>query len=122
VLFRSAEVGDYLSEGFRRTYDAALVSNVLHQEEWDSCVAILRRVHAALKPAGLIVVHAMFLDDRGVGPPWPALHNLVLLGQPGRAYSAAETFQMLTAAGYERAEAGPMSPFSAGSVVTAVRR
>lgn len=118
----TAEAGDYLQEGFRGTYDAALLSNVLHQEDWDSCVAILRRVHAALEPGGLVAVHATFLDDRDAGPPWPALHNLVLLGQRGRLYSTEETLQILAEAGFEGAEVDHMSPFSVGSIVTAVRR
>jgi hypothetical protein len=118
----TAEAGDYLHEGFRGTYDTALLSNVLHQEDWDSCVAILRRLHAALEPGGLLAVHGTFLDERGSESPWPALHNLVLLGQPGRVYSTEETLQMLAEAGFDGAEVDPMSPFSIGSVVTAVRR
>ena len=115
--------GDYHSDPFPTGFDTVLVSNVLHQEDWESCSAILQKAHAALEPDGLIVIHAMFLNERGDGPLWPALHNLLMLlvYRGGRAYSAEQTYRMLGEAGFEDAEVHRMSPFNAGSFVTARR-
>jgi ubiquinone/menaquinone biosynthesis C-methylase UbiE len=120
----STAAGDYHSDEFPRGYDIVLVSNTLHQEDWDSCRRILDQVYESLEPGGLVVVHAMFLNESGDGPVWPALHNLLMLlvYRGGRAYTAEQTFQMLTESGFENPELHRMSPFNAGSFVTATRR
>jgi hypothetical protein len=86
-------------------------------------VSILRKAYVALEPGGLMVVQAMFLNERGDGPVWPALHNLLMLlvYRGGRAYSVEQTFRMLAEAGFENPEHHRMSPFNAGSFVTATR-
>jgi 2-polyprenyl-3-methyl-5-hydroxy-6-metoxy-1,4-benzoquinol methylase len=119
----STAAGDYHSDSLPKGFDVGLISNVLHQEDWDSCHRILTEAHAALNPGGLVVVHAMFLNEQGDGPLWPSLHNLLMLlvYRGGRAYSAGQTFQMLTEAGFKRPELHRMSPFNAGSFVTAIR-
>jgi hypothetical protein len=65
----------------------------------------------------------MFLNEQGDGPVWPALHNLLMLlvYRGGRAYSVEQTFRMMEEAGFENPEHHRMSPFNAGSFVTAVR-
>jgi len=115
--------GSYHSDDFPTGFDAGLVSNTLHQEDWDTCVSILRKAHAALEPGGLMVVQAMFLNEQGDGPVWPALHNLLMLlvYRGGRAYSVEQTFRMLEEAGFTNPEHHRMSPFNAGSFVTALR-
>jgi 3-hydroxy-5-methyl-1-naphthoate 3-O-methyltransferase len=115
--------GDYHSGDFPGGFDTALVSNVLHQEDRASCARILSQAHTAVEPGGLGVVHAMFLNERGDGPVWPALHNLLMLlvYRGGRAYSVEETFRMLEGAGFAGPAHHRMSPFNAGSFVTATR-
>jgi 2-polyprenyl-3-methyl-5-hydroxy-6-metoxy-1,4-benzoquinol methylase len=115
--------GDYHSDHFPKGFDVVLVSNVLHQEDWESCRRILDQAHASLEPGGLVVVHAMFLNERGNGPVWPALHNLLMLlvYRGGRAYSVQQTYRMLTESEFEQAELHRMSLFNAGSFVTATR-
>jgi hypothetical protein len=115
--------GSYHEDDLPTGFDAALVSNTLHQEDWETCVSILRKAYVALEPGGLMVVQAMFLNERGDGPVWPALHNLLMLlvYRGGRAYSVEQTFRMLAEAGFENPEHHRMSPFNAGSFVTATR-
>ena len=115
--------GNYHSDDFPQGFDTVLVSNVLHQEDRDSCHRILSQSRAALEPGGLGVVHAMFLNERGDGPLWPALHNLLMLlvYRGGRAYSVEQTFEMLEQAGFQGPRHHRMSPFNAGSFVTAQR-
>lgn len=115
--------GDYRTDRFPGGFEAVLVSNTLHQEDWDSCRRILDRAYESVEPGGLAVVHAMFLNERGDGPVWPALHNLLMLliYRGGRAYSAEQTFRMLEQSGFEDPRLHRMSTFNAGSFVTARR-
>jgi ubiquinone/menaquinone biosynthesis C-methylase UbiE len=119
----STIAGDYHSDTFPGGFEVALISNVLHQEDRASCRRILEQAHAAVEPDGLVVIHAMFLNERGDGPLWPALHNLLMLlvYRGGRAYSVEQTYEMLREAGFEDPEVHRMSPFNAGSFVTARR-
>jgi cyclopropane fatty-acyl-phospholipid synthase-like methyltransferase len=119
----STMAGDYSSDDLPRGFQVALVSNVLHQEDWDSCRRILDQAYASVEPGGLLVVHAMFLNDRGDGPVWPALHNLLMLlvYRGGRAYSVEQTYRMLEESGFEQPQLHSMSLFNAGSFVTATR-
>jgi SAM-dependent methyltransferase len=119
----STTPGDYSSDDFPRGFQIALVSNVLHQEDWESCRRILDQAHESLDPGGLVVIHAMFLNERGDGPLWPALHNLLMLlvYRGGRAYTVEQTYRMLTESGFQQPELHRMSPFNAGSFVTATR-
>ena len=119
----STSPGDYHVDDFPGGFDMVLVSNTLHQEDWDACRTILEKAHAALEPGGQVVIQAMFLNERGDGPMWPALHNLLMLlvYRGGRAYSVEQTFQMLAEAGFRDPELHRMSTFNAGSFVTATR-
>ena len=119
----STVAGDYHSDDFPASFDVVLVSNTLHQEDRETCHRILSQAHSVIEPGGLGAVHAMFLNERGDGPLWPALHNLLMLlvYRGGRAYSAEETFRMMEEAGFANPVHHRMSPFNAGSFVTATR-
>ncbi|MGQ0830469.1 MAG: methyltransferase [Microthrixaceae bacterium] len=113
--------GDYHHDTPPSGFDTVLVSNTLHQEDDDTCVQILRKAYDAVDPGGTCVVHAMFLNEEGDGPLWPALHNLLMLlvYRGGRAYSVGQTKAQLAAAGFEDPQHHRMSFFNAGSYVTA---
>jgi len=115
--------GDYHADAFPPGHDAILISNTLHQEDWETCVAILRKAYDALPSSGLVVVQAMFLNESGDGPVWPALLNLLLLmiARGGRNYSVGQTFEMLRAAGFGDPEHHTTSVLNAASYVTATR-
>jgi SAM-dependent methyltransferase len=114
---------DYHTDDFPAGFDVVLVSNVLHQEDRDTCLDILRKARGALDSGGIVVIHAMFLNERGDGPLWPALHNLLMLlvYRGGRAYSVGETIDLLVEAGFAGPEHHRMSPFNAGSFIVARR-
>jgi SAM-dependent methyltransferase len=113
--------GDYHDEAFPDGFDAVLISNVLHQEDRSSCLDILAKSRASLTRGGLVIVQGMFLNDRGDGPLWPALLNLLMLLMypSGRAWSTAETVDMLKEAGFEDIRPHGMSTFNAEAFVTA---
>lgn len=115
--------GDYHTDEFPTGHDAILISNTLHQEDWETCVSILSKAHDALPPGGLVILQAMFLGERGDNPLWPALHNLLMLlvYRGGRAYSVGQTYRMLEEAGFSDPQHHTMSVFNAGSYVVAAR-
>ena len=95
------QAGNYLKDGIEGTYDAVLLSQVLHGEGPEDCRKIIGKAVSALAPGGRIVVHEFILDDGMAGPLHPALFSLnMLLGTPsGQSYSESQIMDMLAAAG-----------------------
>ena len=92
--------GDMFTCGLPAPVDAVLLSNVLHDWDEDECRELVRRCAAALAPGGRLLVHDVFLNDAQDGPLPIALYSAALFSMTeGRAYSAAEISNWLTAAG-----------------------
>ncbi len=102
-------------------YDVALLSNMLHQEDPETCKMILRKAYDALNKGGMLVIHAMFLNAEKDGPVWPTLHSLLLLlvYQGGRAYSLPETLDMLPEIGFVEPEVKRLSLTNAETLIVA---
>ena len=82
------------------TVDVVLLSNVLHDWDVAECRQLVKRAHDALTPGGQVVIHDVFLNDELDGPLPVALYSASLFSlTEGRAYSAAEYRDWLTAAG-----------------------
>jgi SAM-dependent methyltransferase len=83
-------------------YDLVLLPNFLHHFDVDSCMAVLRKAHAALAPHGRVVIVEFVPNEDRVTPPDAAGFALVMLaGTPGGdAYTFAEYEGMLRAAGF----------------------
>jgi SAM-dependent methyltransferase len=115
--------GSYLQDDLGEGYDAAFLSDVLHQEDPETAVSVLRRVHDALRPGGRVVVQGMYLNEDKVSPRWPALVSLILLVTygAGRVYTVGESIRMLEAAGFRRPEHRRMSLLNVNSLVIAER-
>ena len=96
-------------------FDLALLGNIVHSEGVESSRSLFRRLHAALKPAGRMVIVDMIPDDQRTGPPFPLLFALtmLLMTEKGGTYTFAEYRGWLEEAGFtnvERAEIGLHSP------------
>jgi SAM-dependent methyltransferase len=115
--------GSYLRDDLGEGYDAAFLSDVLHQEDPETAISVLRKVHGALRPGGRIVVQGMFLNEDKVSPRWPAMVSLILLVTygAGRVYTVAETIRMLETAGFRNPEHRRMSLLNVNSLVIAER-
>lgn len=113
--------GDYMVDNLGSGYDVALLSNILHQEDPETCKMILRKTYDALNKGGMLVIHAMFLNAEKDGPVWPTLHSLLLLlvYQGGRAYSLPETLDMLPEIGFVEPEVKRLSLTNAETLVVA---
>jgi 2-polyprenyl-3-methyl-5-hydroxy-6-metoxy-1,4-benzoquinol methylase len=104
-------------------YDAVLVPNFLHHFNVADCTKFLRRVHAALRPGGRVVIVEFVPNEDRVSPPSAAAFSLVMLGTTpeGDAYTFAEYRAMLGEAGFEDAELHPLTP-GAASVVLGTKK
>src|SRR5436190_20421687 len=72
-------VGDAFTVDLGRDYDAVLVPNFLHHFNIADCTRFLRRVHAALRPGGRVVIVEFVPNEDRVSPPAVATFSLVML-------------------------------------------
>ena len=100
-------------------YNAVLVPNFLHHFSAAECTAFLRRVHAALRPGGRVVIVEFVPDENRVTPPAAASFSLVMLGTTpeGDAYTFGEYRGMLMSAGFRDAELHPLLPTVQSAVI-----
>ena len=104
--------GSAFTVDYGRDYDLVLLTNFLHHFDEEACVAVLRKVHAALRPGGRAVTVEMIPDENRVTPPEAATFALVMLaGTPGGdAYPFSEFERMFHRAGFARSELHPLPP------------
>jgi predicted O-methyltransferase YrrM len=116
--------GDYHKDELGAGYDAAFLSDMLHQEDPDTGMMIVEKAFRALRPGGRIVIQAMFLRDDHSGPEWPALQNLLLflIYPRGKNYSMAETIVWLERAGFVDVQRVFMSFYNVNSLLVARKR
>jgi 2-polyprenyl-3-methyl-5-hydroxy-6-metoxy-1,4-benzoquinol methylase len=112
-------VGDAFKVDLGRNYDVVLVPNFLHHFSAADCTRFLRRVHAALRPGGRVVIVEFVPNEDRISPPAAATFSLVMLGTTpeGDAYTFAEYRQMLTDAGFRDAQLHPLSPTAESAVI-----
>ena len=114
--------GSAFEVDFGEGLDLVLVPNFLHHFDPPTCVALLRRVHAALAPGGRAAIVEFVPDPGRVSPPMPATFSLkMLVSTPGGdAYTYAELDRMCREAGFTATEHRLLGPFP-GSLVIARR-
>jgi SAM-dependent methyltransferase len=95
-------VGDAFTVDVGTGYDVALVTNFLHHFDEPTCTTFLRKMHAALKPGGRVVILEFVPNADRVSPLVPARFSLTMLaGTPaGDAYTLAELEKQLGNAGF----------------------
>jgi predicted O-methyltransferase YrrM len=92
--------GNFLKEDIPGTYDAALLSHILHAEGPDDCRKLIRKAVSTVQPGGLIMIHEFILDNTMDSPLHPALFalNMLLGTSAGQAYSEEQIMDMLAEA------------------------
>ena len=115
--------GNYETDDWGSGYDVILMSNMLHQESPESCVALLRKAHAALADGGLLVVQLAFLNAERTGPAWGVLQSLqvAVLYAHGRAYSFDEVLAMLPEVGFLDGRVKKLSLLRSESLILATK-
>lgn len=114
-------IGDAFTVELGTDYDAVLVPNFLHHFNIADCTRFLKRVHAALRPGGKVVIVEFVPNEDRVTPPPAASFSLVMLGTTpeGDAYTFAEYQKMLADAGFKSAECHPLPPTVQSAVIAA---
>ena len=94
--------GDYVNSRISGNYDAVWLSHILHAEDDENCLLLLKKAYDALNEGGMIVVHDFVLEDTRDEPLFPALFslNMYLRTRGGKAYCRAEITDMLEQAGF----------------------
>ncbi len=95
-------------------YDITLLTNFLHHFDFETCVGLLRKVHAATKPGGCAATLEFVPNEDRVSPPTSAGFALTMLAstESGDAYTLNELKEMYEQAGFEHihGHAIPKSP------------
>jgi 2-polyprenyl-3-methyl-5-hydroxy-6-metoxy-1,4-benzoquinol methylase len=109
--------GSAFDVDFGGPYDAVLLTNFLHHFDKPTCVALLKKVRAALVPGGRAVTLEFVPNEDRVTPPMPATFSMVMLATTpsGDAYTLSELTEMYTEAGFITITSHPipMSPETA---------
>jgi hypothetical protein len=110
--------GSAFEVDFAGPYDAVLLTNFLHHFDKPTCVGLLKKVHAALRPGGRAATLEFVPNEDRVSPPMPAAFSLTMLTSTigGDAYPLSELTAMYTAAGFGGITAHPI-PMSPHTIV-----
>jgi len=94
--------GDAFTVDLAGPYDVILLTNLLHHFSPEKCIALLKRLRAALRPGGRLVTLEFVPNEDRVSPPMSATFPLVMLATTadGDAHTFAELDRMLRAAGF----------------------
>jgi 2-polyprenyl-3-methyl-5-hydroxy-6-metoxy-1,4-benzoquinol methylase len=108
----STLAGSAFEVDFGSGYNVALLTNFLHHFDAPTCETLIRKIHAALAPGGIVVTLEFIPDDDRVSPPFHAGFSLTMLAMTpsGDAYTFRELDGMFRNAGFARNEMRPLAP------------
>jgi ubiquinone/menaquinone biosynthesis C-methylase UbiE len=109
--------GSAFDVDFSGPHDIVLLTNFLHHFDPPTCIGLLKKVHAAMKPGGRAAALEFVPNDDRVTPPMAAAFSMTMLGTTpsGDAYTFNELKAMYEAAGFHDVtlQPIPMSPQTA---------
>jgi ubiquinone/menaquinone biosynthesis C-methylase UbiE len=116
----STIAGSAFEVDFGRHYDLVLLTNFLHHFDEETCVKLLKKVHAALSEEGKAVTVEFVPNEDRVSPPPSAMFSLVMLGSTpkGDAYTFRELEKMFVDAGFKRSELHQLPPTPQQLIIT----
>jgi ubiquinone/menaquinone biosynthesis C-methylase UbiE len=97
-----ARPGSAFEVDFGGPHDVVLLTNFLHHFDPPTCVGLLKKVHASLKPGGLVAALEFVPNDDRISPPMSASFSLTMLATTaaGDAYTLPELAAMYLEAGF----------------------
>ncbi len=100
-------------------YDVALLPNFLHHFDEATCVGLLKRLHAAMKPGATLAILEFVPNADRVSPPWDAMFALIMLASTGHgdAYTFEDLARMCSKAGFGNAALVTLDPLPQRVVV-----
>lgn len=110
--------GSAFDVDFGGPYDAVLLTNFLHHFDKPTCVGLLKKVRAALRPGGRAATLEFVPNEDRVSPPMPAAFAMTMLvtTPAGDAYTLSELTAMYQEAGFAGITGHPI-PMSPHTVV-----
>lgn len=100
-------------------YDIVLIPNFLHHFDTATNEGLLRKVHAALTPGGIVIAPDFIPNEDRVSPQRDAMFSIQMLSTPaGDAYTFSELEKMFRNAGFSRSEMRELAPFPQRLVVS----
>ena len=111
--------GSAFDVDFGGPYDTVLLTNFLHHFDPPTCVGLLKKVHAALRPGGRAATLEFVPNEDRVSPPMSAGFSLVMLATTaaGDAYTPSANSPPCTPkAGFSNVT-GPPIPMSPQTIV-----
>lgn len=104
---------------FGSGYDAALLTNFMHHFDPQTNEQLLRRVHAALRPGGEVIILEFVPNEDRISPPVAALFSTIMLASTpkGDAFTFNELAQMCRAAGFSGERLVPLDPMPEALVI-----
>jgi len=111
--------GDYRRAAIPGSYDAILLSNIIHGENHERNRALLAKLAANLSPGGRLIVKDHILDHSATQPAVGAIFSLLMLltTDGGRCYSFSEIEAWMKQAGLSRVEQIDLPPPMTSSLV-----
>jgi SAM-dependent methyltransferase len=102
--------GSAFDTNFGGPYDAVLLTNFLHHFDKPTCVALLKKVHAALRPGGRALTLEFVPNEDRVTPPMPASFSMIMLTTTpaGDAYTLSDLTAIYNEAGFAAITAHPI--------------
>lgn len=102
--------GSAFDVNFGGPYDAVLLTNFLHHFNRDTCIGLLKKVHAALVPGGRAATLEFVPNEDRVSPPMAAAFSLTMLASTvsDDAYTFKEISHMYREAGFNGITAHPV--------------
>ncbi len=110
--------GSAFEVDFGGPYDAVLLTNFLHHFDPATCVGLMKKVRAALRPGGRAATLEFVPNEDRVSPPMPAAFSMTMLTSTaaGDAYTFSELAKMYHEAGFGGVTAHPI-PMSPHTIV-----
>ena len=110
--------GSAFDVDFGGPYDAVLLTNFLHHFDPPTCVGLLKKVRAALRPGGRAATLEFVPNEDRISPPMPAAFSMTMLTSTpaGDAYTMSQLTAMYTDAGFSGITGHPI-PMSPHTVV-----
>jgi 2-polyprenyl-3-methyl-5-hydroxy-6-metoxy-1,4-benzoquinol methylase len=104
--------GSAFDADFGTGYNAVLITNFLHHFDIPTNEILLRKVHAAMAPGGVVVTLEFIPNEDRVSPPIHATFSMMMLGSTpsGDAYTFSELDRMFKNAGFARNEMRELTP------------
>jgi hypothetical protein len=115
--------GDYRTDSIPGRYDAILLSNIIHGENFERNRNLVAKLAASLQPQGRIVIKDHILDESRAKPPAGAIFSLLMLltTEGGRCYSFGEIKSWMEQAGLSRIQQIEFPPPLTSSLVIGAR-